>query len=385
MNILTISLDRKLFDKNSDVSKRMIACGQIADSWHIVVFNVKNSKQFFNDSRLSENVFVYPINSLSKVTYFFAAIKKINKILRQSKINLVVTQDSFELGLLGWWIGKRRHLPLQLQMHTDVLNPYYRNESFHNHLRYWLAKWLVKRASGIRVVSNRILSSLTREWHVDMGKIFLLPVLIDSDKLNKSDKPRDWLKQQYGRFNYIFLVASRLSREKNIPLAIRSMVAIVKQWPNTGMLIVGEGMEKEKLESLTKKLSLKNNIIFLPWQVNLANYYKGADTFILTSNYEGYAMAIVEAMILGQLVIATDVGVAGDMLKNMENGLVVPAGNQYRLTEAMKIVITNKELANKLRTNAINIKSSVLTENDFLENYKNILRKTIENYAQQRK
>ena len=62
MNILTISLDRKLFDVNSDVSKRMVACGQIADSWHIVVFNVKNNKQSFEASNLAENVFVYPIN-----------------------------------------------------------------------------------------------------------------------------------------------------------------------------------------------------------------------------------------------------------------------------------------------------------------------------------
>ncbi|PJE57858.1 MAG: hypothetical protein COU81_03865 [Candidatus Portnoybacteria bacterium CG10_big_fil_rev_8_21_14_0_10_36_7] len=380
MNILTISVDRKLFDSGSDVSKRMIACGGMVDSWHIVVFNVKNNKQFYKDQSLSNNVFVYPINSLVKATYFFSALRVMSRILYKNKIDIITTQDSFELGLLGWWVRMRHHLPLQLQVHTDILSPYYRKESLHNRLRYFIAMWLVKRANGIRVVSSRIASSLINKWHIDSSRIFQLPVLIDSDKLMSSDRSSNWLKDKYPQFEHIFLMASRFSKEKNIALAIESMVTIVKECPRVGLIIIGEGLEKGLLESLVKKLLLEDNVVFLSWKENLADYYKGADAFILSSNYEGYAMTIVEAMMMGQLVIATDVGIVGEILINMENGLVVPVGDQKKLTEAMNTAISNKELGKQLQERAISIKSKVLGEKEFLESYKETLEKTIKNY-----
>ena len=60
-----------------------------------------------------------------------------------------------------------------------------------------------------------------------------------------------------------------------------------------------------------------------PWTDDPFSYYKTADLFLLTSNYEGYGMAVVEAMAAGCPVIMTDVGLAGEVLIDKKDGLVV--------------------------------------------------------------
>lgn len=380
MNILTISLDRKLFEPSSDVAKRMVACGKIASSWHIVVFNVAESKKKLIDSQLSDNVFVYPINSFSRFTYLFSAWRKIKDILKKEKINIIVTQDSFELGWLGRRVAKKMRLPLQVQVHTDVLSHYYRNESMHNRFRFYLSKIILNKADGIRVVSRRIEHSLQKIWKISADKLFLLPVLINSDKLINIAKPAGWLKNEYSKFDHIFLVASRFSREKNIGLAIEALANIVKENRKVGLIIIGSGKCDQDLKKIVKKLKLSDSVIFLPWQDNIGDFYRGADALLLPSNYEGYGMTIVEAMMAGALVIATDVGVAGELLEDIKNGIVVPVGRSDKLFEAMSRVINDAGLAQKLRDCAVEIKSAVLNEGEFLISYKNILENTIKNY-----
>ena len=59
------------------------------------------------------------------------------------------------------------------------------------------------------------------------------------------------------------------------------------------LLIVGDGSELTKLKAISHKL--KANVIFSPWADDLPSYYKTADLFLLTSNYEGYGRTVVEA------------------------------------------------------------------------------------------
>lgn len=110
-------------------------------------------------------------------------------------------------------------------------------------------------------------------------------------------------------------MASRLTREKNIGLAIEAIREIIKSKPRTGLVIVGSGQESEKLKAKSAKLNLEKNVIFEPWidQETLYSYYKTADLFLVTSLYEGYGMTLVEALAAGCPIVSTDIGVAREM------------------------------------------------------------------------
>ena len=73
-------------------------------------------------------------------------------------------------------------------------------------------------------------------------------------------------------------MASRLTKEKNIGLAVESLPNDAK----IGLVIVGDGPEKEKLKFQVSSFKLQDNIIFEPWPDDIVSYYKTTDLFLLT-------------------------------------------------------------------------------------------------------
>jgi glycosyltransferase involved in cell wall biosynthesis len=265
--------------------------------------------------------------------------------------SLITAQDPFETGLVGYWLKKKFGVPLQLQVHTDFMSPYFRAESLKNRLRYWLGKWLIKKADCVRVVSQRILNSLKAislpaGRHGYKLKADSLPIFVDIQKIKDAPIVGDLRRKYPGRF--IILMASRLSKEKNISLAIEAMARIAKsesQGVKPLLLIVGNGPERKNLELGIRNYELDKNVVLENWTGDLSSYYKTSDLFLLTSNYEGYGRTVVEALAADLPVVMTDVGLAGELVKNNENGLMVPVGDAAALSEAIKKSMEPTELA----------------------------------------
>ncbi len=304
MKVLMISTDRKIFDESSAVRQRMIDYGELVDELHVIVFSKnKNKKLNFG------NIFVYPTNSWNRWFYVFGAIRIGKKIL---KPDLITTQDAFECGLVGWRLARYFNAKLQLQIHTDFLSSYFKKESLLNSIRVLIAKFLIPRANCIRVVSKKIRNSLLSKFNLD--NVSVLPIFVDVKKIQ--DEPiKASLKDKYSQFDFVILIASRLTKEKNIRIAIKAMKQITKKYSKTGLIIVGEGAQEKKLKQQVKRNKLQNNIVFEKWSNHLSSYYKTADLFLLTSNYEGYGLTIIEAASVGCKIISSDVGVAREVLE----------------------------------------------------------------------
>ncbi len=91
---------------------------------------------------------------------------------------------------------------------------------------------------------------------------------------------------------------------------------------------------------------------------------------MLTSNYEGWGLAAVEAASYGLPIIMTNVGCAGELIKDGVSGLVVPVGDQKKLTEAMGQLIVDKELREALGQNAAKSVRNLLNKEENLALYK---------------
>jgi len=328
MKVLMLSTDRDIFKAGSDARNRMIDYGSLVDELHIIVLARRDLE--LKPGKLSENVWVYPTNSTNKwfyITNVYAIAQQIVKKWENSSRCLITTQDPFELGFVGWQISSKYKIPLQLQVHTDFMSSYFQNESVLNRIRVMIANFLIPRARGVRVVSERIKKSLKRDAVV-------LPVFVDTVSIKNAEIKTD-LHEKYSGYDFIVFMASRFSKEKNIELAISAMKDVVKKNPRSLLLIAGDGPQKEQYENEIKKFGLGNNVQIEGRTNDLTSYYKTADIFLLTSNYEGYGRTVVEAQAAGLPVVMTDVGVAGDVIKDRENGLVIPVGDRNALTEAI--------------------------------------------------
>lgn len=156
MKVLIINLDKTVFREPSPNRQRLADYSHLVDKLFVIVLTRGRQQAVISDDHLS----VYPTNSCCRFNYLFDTWRLAHQILKKEKIDLVVTQDPFETGFLGWLIAKIYALPLQLQIHTDFLSPYFKAESFLNKIRMVLAKFLISRAALIRVVSQRIKKSL---------------------------------------------------------------------------------------------------------------------------------------------------------------------------------------------------------------------------------
>ncbi len=362
MKLLIVGTDRKLFDPDSAVSLRQIKYGRLVEHSDIIVYAKKSLA--LAQRKLSPQVSVYPTNSYSKFFYFIDAFFLARKLNRP---NIVSAQDPFESGLAAYLISRYFSVPLHLQLHTDFLSPYFSADSFLNKIRVVLARFLIKRAAMVRVVSERIKNSIIEAKLKDAQDIFVLPVFVDSEKIRSSLIHVD-LHKKYSQFDFIILMASRLSKEKNINLAIEAMLKLVSKYPKAGLIIVGDGPEKNDLELKVRNLKLADNIFFESWSNDLVSYYKTADLFLLTSNYEGYGMTVVEALSSGLPVIMTDVGCAGDVLINNEDGLILPVDDLDKLVSSIEKFLSDRDLLSVMRNKIAGTRYGQ-TENEYLQNY----------------
>ena len=270
-----------------------------------------------------------------RILRFWKGYFEAKNLLTQEKFDLITAQE-VEHSFLAWRLSKKFGTPWQMQIHTDIFSPYFARELFLNKMRVLLAKFLIPRAGCVRVVSERIKRSIGRDAVV-------LPIFSET-----KDGGGENMKQKYPGYDFYILMVGRLAREKNIGLALAAMREVIKEF-NGLLVIIGDGPERQNLEKEVLD-GLEANVRFegAGWGKDLTGYYQSADCLLLSSNYEGYGLVTIEAIQNGLPVIMSDVGVAGEIIKNDENGIIVPVGDAVKFTEAILRLQNDKELRSRL-------------------------------------
>lgn len=378
MKILSIGTDRKLFEESSAVLSRVISYASRVEEMHIIVF----TKKGFRDKNIG-NLHIYPTNSINPLYYIFDARKIGEEIIRNNNLSLtnsvLSTQDPFETGLVGYFLHKRHFLPFQVQVHTDFLSSHFKR-GFLNRVRVFIARFIIQKAQGIRVVSDVIKESIKNKFPKLSVNIEVLPIFVDIQSI-VNFVPNEIAKKVFSNFKFSIFMASRLTKEKRIDLALKALKNIVIEFPQVGLVVAGSGSELAKLKKLTGKLGLQSNVVFIGWQSDIVSYLKEADLFLLTSEYEGYGMTLVEAGASGCPIITTEVGLAKTSLfKNNENSLVCPIGDIKCIEKSVSTLIhdNSKRELFKRKLQGILINTSISFD-DYTTKYVNILKSMLTN------
>lgn len=148
------------------------------------------------------------------------------------------------------------------------------------------------------------------------------------------------------------VAVGRLAKQKNHVMLINAFKKVYERYPDYKLYIYGEGDLRETLTEQVQQLNLEESV-FLPGKVsNVHEEIKDAEFFVLSSNYEGLSNALLEAMMMGLPCISTDCAGSNEVIENEKNGLLVPVGDTNKLAKAMKRLIDDKNLAEKLGKNA---------------------------------
>lgn len=377
-------MDRKLFEEGSAVLTRSLEYASKMEELHIIVFSLK--KHGLQIKKVN-NLSIYPTNSSNRISFLFDAYRLGKKIIKKNNFELgksVITVQDY-MGVIGYALSKKFKFPLQLQIHTDLFSLYFKNSLF-GFFNFWysgwvhvpLTKFLIPRVSGLRVVSEVIADSIKDKFPHLKIKPDILPVFVDIEKIIQ-EVPKRNIKSDYPQFDHIVFMASRWSNEKRIDIAFHAFVEVIKKFPQAGLVLLGGGQEEHPLQDFLPGLGLSKNVVLLPWQNDLISYYKTADIFLLTSEYEGYGMTLIEAGASGCPVVTTDVGIAKtNLFKDGENSFVCPVGDVDCLANRIVELLSDSTKRNLFKQRMQDsIKSTAISKEEYASRYVSLLEKLL--------
>jgi len=141
---------------------------------------------------------------------------------------------------------------------------------------------------------------------------------------------------------------ARLDHIKNHKMMINALKIVHHTYPDTFLIIVGDGPERETLELLASELKLSSRVIFTGFREDTHLFYKTMDIFLLTSLSEGTAMTLLEAMATGLPCVATDVGGNPEIVMDGETGFIIPSNDEITLAEKICTLFRNEDLMKKM-------------------------------------
>lgn len=372
-NVLAIGYGRQLFNENNSERKRMEACAKTVSSYNIIVFTLKSDglKKVTGDDGLT----IYPTNSKNKFTMIYDAWRLGKTILKDSSNKWVVTsQDPFEAGLVGFLLTRQNKLPFNIQEHGDFFSTsYWRRDTALNWVRYVVGRRLLKRATSVRVVSRRIKDTMAA-LGIAADRILSLPVR--SDEVSSQEVIAAELG--FEKDTVVVLTMARLEKQKNLLLLIESFAAVYRKFSQARLVIIGRGSEAHKLKQIVTSLHLDKVVKFVDWTDEPASYLKAADIYALSSDWEGWARVLVEAMAYGLPIVTTDVGCAGEVVINDKHGFVVPVRDQDAFTASLSRLVESKEIRNQFSKQALLDQEMIRTEtvDDYAKGWFEVLRQT---------
>ena len=166
----------------------------------------------------------------------------------------------------------------------------------------------------------------------------------------------------------------RLSREKNIHLLLDAFEDFSNDNDEYSLEIYGDGILKFELESYSKTLSSADRIHFYPFSEDIHSKIHKASMFVSSSDYEGMSNSMLEAMAMGLPVICTDcpIGGASAVITNLENGILVPVKDKLALSNAMRELAQDVELAEEIGINAAKIRG-ILNEQSICRKWEDFI------------
>lgn len=143
----------------------------------------------------------------------------------------------------------------------------------------------------------------------------------------------------------VLLCVSRLARTKGYEILFHAFKKVLKNSPETRLLIIGNGPERENLENLAKELDCSEEILFLGDKPRnkLYIYYNIADLFVFTSQQEAFPFVCLEANACEKAIVAGDIGGIPEIVTDNVNGILLATDNPDEIADKIVNLLDNDD------------------------------------------
>lgn len=280
----------------------------------------------------------------------FSALKELKTLMKEVNFNLIHVHTP-----VGGFLGR---LAAKISGSGPVL---YTAHGFHFYkgapLSYWLTYYIAERIAsrwtdGLITINKEDYVAAKSKLKVRNNSVFKVNGV--GVEFNNFDEEKDVRKElELGNSDFVITMIGELNKNKNQMQLVKSLPEIICNHSNVKVIFAGEGEEVSNLKEEAEKLGISNNIMFLGWRNDIYNIIEASDIICSFSQREGLPKNIMEAMILGKPVIATDVRGNKDLIKHGFNGYLVGLNDFCDTRRYLIDLIENKEKIDFLRKNTL--------------------------------
>lgn len=277
------------------------------------------------------------------ILYFIKACRKV------FSVDVILVQDTVSVGLPTMLAAKLFRKPIVVRVPGDFaweqgvqrfgvkegIDDFQKKKyGFRVELLRSIQKFVVQKANRV-ITPSDYFRGVVLGWGVANEKLQRI--------YNGVSIPQDIYPK---KFNTKTIVSSgRLVPWKGFDLLIKLISRI-----DANLVIIGDGEDRKRLEALTQEYHVREKVLFtgsLPREEALS-YIAGSDLFVLPSSFESFSFQLVEAMMLGSVVVALNAGNLNEIIHNGENGILIEEGDINLLSEKIRTLLNNQDVRKKL-------------------------------------
>ncbi len=316
-----------------------IAKGLDKKRFNITVCSLKRFSSPILKEMEENDVKVYFIKNKKKLSMSF--YNDLLSVIRTVKPDIIHTHN-FYPNMYGRLLGKMMpRAKIAIHEHgTAYLKT--RKERF-------IDKCLIGFTDMVLAVSMSVVNSLVDIEGIPPSKITLLPNGVDLNEFNPANIHTNDIKKSLGipSSSKIVGMVARLHKHKDHETLLYAMSDIIKNEPETTLVLVGDGPEKKKLQKLSEKLTISKNVIFTGYRKDVPELTSLFDIAVLSSKTEGFGISLLEAMAMEKPVVATSTGGTVDIVADGVNGFLVPPCDTASLKETIIKILKDESLARR--------------------------------------
>lgn len=257
-------------------------------------------------------------------------------------------QPAGPIGALVGRLARVRHIVYVAQWPA-----FYTDWDWFRVIRNRLCEWLPCRLADVVVT----FTSSSRHQYVlrklaGPEKICCIPPALSLDSLPHPDEVRAVrVRHGWADENRHVVTVARLSDQKCIDQLLAGWPAVLAQCPTAHLWIVGDGPERDLLQSMAIQMGIESSCHFLGYQTDSRAYMAAADVLVITSMYESFGYVAVEGCAAGTPIVASRVDGLMDVIRDGREGYLVPPDNPSELAERLVHLLKNPELRAEMGRN----------------------------------
>lgn len=227
------------------------------------------------------------------------------------------------------------------------------------------------------VVSQETGENFVEKTGLDPKKVTVIYNGIDTNKYARTSKAEARRDLELDEDAVVFGCVSRLDALKNHPVMIRAFAKVAGDEPRSRFLVVGDGPERSRIETLIGRLSLKDRVVMAGYTDRVAEHLAAMDMFFQPSTEEGLSLTILEAAASGVPVVATAVGGTPEIISHGDTGTLVGVGDEDAIADAMSNYFGDRtpfvEMAEKAKRDVAERFSLESAQKQYASLYRNVM------------